>query len=190
MPHPLRTPLRIFVAAYPAPDAALALVRAHANLFHDEQLAVRARRDTPTSQVHVTLHFVGEVAPAELDEVRESVERSVAGLPAFAMAFHELRSLPARGPARLVAASAQSCTTLDEVRRRLVKRLAWNPRAQREVFLPHATLSRFAAPQAEVAIERSIDPVVTTQIASVELVRSILKPGGAEHVLVERFPLT
>ena len=174
-------PLRLFVAAYPPPAVSETL------LGRCTSITLPPHRLTPPEQVHMTLHFLGDVPIPELPEVEESVRRSAAGLGAFELRITRLRSLPERGPARLVAAEADEHPTLAEVHRRLVHRLAMKPRA-RDRFLPHFTLLRFTGGGAPVNIEQPMDPVVF-EMREIVLVRSVLKPSGAEHAEVIRAPL-
>lgn len=171
-------PLRLFVAAYPPADIASAMLGAC------RALELPAHRLVPPEQVHLTLHFVGDTPAAELDEVEESVRRSVAGLEPFFMRVVGVRRLPERGPARLVAAEAQSHPTLNEIHRRLVHRLALKPRG-RERFLPHFTLARFAGGGAHAAVGGPAGPW-EFELSDVVLVRSVLHPSGAEHEEVMR----
>lgn len=176
-----RGTLRLFVAAYPPPEIADRLL----GLLRSKTLPVH--RPVPAAQVHLTLHFIGDTSERELNSVRESVARSAAGLPAFDLAVSGLATLPERGEARLVAAVADLHPTALELHRRLVRRLARTPRPG-ERFTPHLTLCRFNPPVRGLRISEPFPPL-SWRIAAVRLVRSVLKPGGAEHAAVGEFAL-
>lgn len=174
--------LRLFVALYPPGELTQAMCRSL------EALDLPPFRATPPAQVHLTLQFIGERSERELDEVRESVERSAAGLRPFALTPLRLRSLPERGPARLVACETDAPADLLEIQRRLARRLARSPRERAgDAFLPHLTLARFRSPVA-VRVDHPLD-LTAFPVDAILLMRSILKPGGAVHAELARYPL-
>lgn len=174
--------LRLFAAIYPPPSAVGRL------LEHLRSASTPEHRETPPEQVHLTIQFIGDRSSHELDDVKESVRRSAAGLPAFRLLPLHLRTLPSRGPARLIACETDVPPALLELHRRLSHRLARNPRDRDdERFLPHLTLCRFTSPRPfrlELAVDGPEFPVT-----EVMLVRSVLKPQGAIHAEVLRIPL-
>lgn len=176
-------PLRLFVAVYPPSDASERLA-ASASVE-----GLPAHRVVPSRQLHMTLHFIGEVWPNRLDATVESVERSAAGLRAFSLRASRIITLPERGPARLIAAETDAPPPLLELHDRLVHRLARSVKArERGRFLPHITLLRFAAPVDGVARSDTI-PAVEFDVSDVHLVRSRLKATGAEHESIHRVKL-
>jgi 2'-5' RNA ligase len=175
--------LRLFVAIYPPPQIAAALLEAIRGLD------LPPHRPVPPEQVHMTLQFIGDTAPEELDAVVESVGRAGGGLGPFSLQPQRLVRLPERGPARLVAAESDGPATLLELQRRLALRLAHGGARQRpgEGFRPHLTLCRFRSPRAM----RPLDHPLHVGCFAVErfvLMRSTLRPSGAEHEEVASFP--
>lgn len=146
-------------------------------------------------QVHLTAQFIGDTASRELDSVIESVRAAAAGAPHFSLTVESLIALPARGPARLVAAATDAPAPLLELHRRLAHRLARIARRDSaDRFLPHITLGRFAPPRTiHEAERRALDTHAPTglcfEVASVKLMRSTLHPTGAEHHEVTRCEL-
>jgi 2'-5' RNA ligase len=140
--------LRVFVAAYPPAGTARTLADAAA------ALALPAHRATPPDQVHLTLQFVGDVDPRDLDALLESAERAAAAVSPLAVAPDRLVTLPERGPARLVAAAAPAVPALAELVLRLAARLAREP--SRSPYLPHLTLLRFRAPARGLRIDAPV----------------------------------
>jgi 2'-5' RNA ligase len=173
--------LRLFVAAYPPREAAvliLALLR---------PLRLADHRPTPPEQLHMTLQFIGDTPESQMAAVRESVERSAAGVRAFSLRPARLMTLPKRGAPRLVALETDLPAGLAEIQRRLVSRLATEPRRERD-FTPHMTLCRFS----HNAHAADLDALVTLPpfgVNIIHLMRSTLKPEGAEHHAVKSFPL-
>lgn len=166
-------PYRIFIAAYPPPATVDALSASAA------ALELPPHRVTPVDQVHLTLQFVGDVDPRDLEEVIESAERARMGIAEFELSPDRLIAIPDRGPARLVAASAPEVKPLSELVGRLATRLARKPQKERP-FLPHLTLLRFRSAVPGFELEIPIEPVPFT-VDRISVMQSILKAGGAEH---------
>jgi 2'-5' RNA ligase len=167
--------LRMFVAIRPPPEHVERL------LAQMEALDLPPHRTTPIEQVHLTLLFIGDVPTHALDATIESVQRAAAGLPGFRLAPQRLITLPRRGPSRLVAAETDAPPTLLELHRRLVTRLASSPRERTgDRYTPHLTLCRFRSSAEDVRIDQ---PIVKEPFdaARIVLMRSTLRPSGAEH---------
>lgn len=178
--------LRLFVAIYPTAEAARDLLRALGRL---DLPPVATYRATRPEQVHMTVQFIGDTEERELAEVEESVSRSAAGLEPFMLTPARLVTLPERGPPRLVVAVTDAPPGLLELQRRLASRLARTPRPKTgDRFLPHMTLCRFtgAAKAPRVAEPLQAAPF---EVREVVLMRSVLRPAGAEHVEVSRVAL-
>jgi 2'-5' RNA ligase len=167
---------RLFVALYPPPEVAAALLK--------ELAALRLPniRPTPVEQLHLTLQFIGDTDPRELDDVCESVERSTSGLAPASIGVTGLISLPERHAPRLVAAELEAHPTLLELHRRLALRLARNAKERsRDRFLPHMTLGRFTSaggPRVQKVLDAQSLKFDFTEAV---LVESVLHPKGAEH---------
>jgi 2'-5' RNA ligase len=169
--------VRVFVAAYPPAEVAMWLRR------EVERLALTP--GTWASDPHLTLQFVGPVGRPELDSIRESVERAASGLARFVVRPIRLVLLPQCGP-RLIAAELSQPSTLAELHHRLAQRLARTP--ERGTYLPHITVMRWNGPK-----PTPIEPVAVDgpefEVCEVCLMRSVLRPDGAEHHLLGRVRL-
>ncbi len=177
---------RLFVAVYPPADLAV-LCQAMLEPLIRDTLA----RFVPVEQVHLTLQFV---AGGRLDEVTEAVRHAVSGIPA-PQTLTALRPIllpqgdSAHTPPRLVALEVQVSPGLLEIQRRLARRLAGAGRADPgDRYLPHMTLCRFGPGQIDAATVESIasarlpeEALREVSIRTVLIVRSILRPEGAEH---------
>jgi RNA 2',3'-cyclic 3'-phosphodiesterase len=167
--------LRLFVAIYPPPEVADAMLHALS------ALVLPPSRATPGEQVHLTLQFIGDTPAKGLDAAIESVQRAAAGLVAFALSPWRLIRLPERGPARLIAMETDAPPTLLELHRRLVVRLARNVKDRNaERFRPHLTLCRFKSPASGVIVDHATN-VPAFDVRRVMLMRSTLGPQGATH---------
>jgi len=183
---PARPPknLRLFVAAYPPPETAVALLASLA------QLDLPPNRLVAPEQVHVTLHFIGETPESKVDAIAETVRHAAGGLDSFVLTPLQLITLPQRPMVRLVAASTDRPAALLELQRRLVTRLARNPRHRAgDRFRPHMTLCRLGSPAKLAAIEvpLAVPPFLVKEIV---LVSSTLRPQGAHHETVRVIDLS
>lgn len=175
---------RLFVAIYPPADA----LRKHLGLL--QTLALPSHRPVPLDQIHLTVHFIGDRPSADLPALIESVSRSVAGLRPFELSPQRLQTLPQKPPARLIALLCDEHPILSEVNGRLVMRCASKPRRSDDRhFLPHLTLSRFASPARDLAIDEAVTGSPWT-VDRVALMRSHLHASGARHVQIASFELT
>jgi len=171
--------MRLFVAIYPPIGVARAMLQTL------RAVGLAEHREALDERVHMTLQFVGDTDERQLDEVTESVERAAAGIGAFELRPVALVSLPERGEPRLVAMKTDAPPEILEIQRRLAKRLARRPQ-ERQGFLPHLTLCRFVG--AAVRVDREVE-LEAFRVDAVCLMNSKLRPGGAEHVEVERVRL-
>ena len=170
-----RTNLRLFVAIYPPPEVIAKLLGALQS--HD----LPEYRLVPPEQVHVTLHFIGDMPTKQLDTTIESVERATVGISAFDLTVQRLITLPQRGPARLVGVETDRPPELLEIQRRLVTRLARSPRRDStDRFRPHLTLCRFKKPTQGIELASPFDST-SFVVEKVALMRSTLHPDGAQH---------
>jgi 2'-5' RNA ligase len=178
-----RNTFRLFVAIYPPVEVARALVELL------RRLELPPHRVVPLEQVHVTLQFIGDTPAAQIDEVKESVERSTAGVRRFDLRPSLLIKLPQRGTARLIAAEADRPPELMEIQRRLATRLARSARRNpSDRFRPHMTLCRFRSPSPMPRIDDKLqfEPFAVDRV---RLMKSTLRPEGAQHEELAAYPL-
>ncbi len=170
---------RFFVAAYPSPgflDASEAIL---------STLALPDHRVVPREQVHLTLQFIGQRDDRELRAAVTSIERSASGLGPIDLVPLRLIGLPP-GASRIAAIETDAPPALVELHRRLAHRLARSTRPDgADRFLPHITLARLRSPAPIEPLAVAL-PVFT--IREIALVRSVLKPDGAEHTIAATVP--
>jgi RNA 2',3'-cyclic 3'-phosphodiesterase len=179
-------PMRLFVAIYPPEETRRAMMDVLRTMNPPPD---PRHRLTPTDQVHMTVQFIGDTADCEVDNVIESVSRSASGVGGFQVKPRRLITLPERGPVRLIAMETDAPAPLLELHRRLAMRLAKTPRAKTgDRFLPHLTLCRFSGEARAERVDHAValDPF---RVESLGVMRSILKPTGAEHIRMAEIPL-
>lgn len=177
------TTVRLFVAGYPPAG----VVEGYIDFVRG--LGLPDHRETPADQVHLTLQFIGQTQTRDLGRVTESVARSVSGIGAFKVRPSRLLSLPGRGAARVVALELEAPSEVYELHRRLSHRLTRRTRKDAtDRFVPHLTLCRFRRPAAGLRVEEVVG-FAPFEIGEARLMRSVLRPDGAEHRLVQVFGL-
>ena len=183
MPPSARNVFRLFVAVHPPTEIVRELVAALSRLELPDYRAV------PVEQVHITLQFIGDTPAPQLNETTESVRRSTEGVKGFDLQPRLLIRLPERGRARLIAAEADRPPGLMEIQRRLAGRLARSARRNpSDRFRPHLTLCRFRSPTNLARIDEPLE-VEPFAVREISLMRSTLRPQGAQHDVVASFSL-
>lgn len=141
------------------------------------------------SAYHITLRFLGDIAPQRVAPLVEGVASEVAPVPPFELRLGALGALPSLRRPRVVMLALEPQAPLEALAKaveRGVARAGFEPESRR--FRGHLTLGRVrrAAPPLEdpplsKETEFSVDEVV--------LFRSDLRSSGALHTPLERMPL-
>ncbi len=174
---------RLFVAAYPTVEWS------HTAIETVRSLDPPPHRIPSPGTVHLTLQFIGDVIPKDLDAVIESVHRSAAGIGPFQMTPERLITLPTRGDARLIAVRTDRPPGVLEIHRRLAVRLSRSlRRTQADRFLPHLTLARFNGPAVGFRIDQpsDLDPF---PVDNIRLMESRFLQSRVEHHEIDRVEL-
>lgn len=174
---PERRTLRVFFALWPDAAAARALDACGAKL-QGQCGGRRMRRDT----LHLTLSFVGEVAPAHVAALRALAARI--SVPAFDFPLDECGSW--QGHRIVWLAPAQPVAALDALACALdagLRAASFTPDAR--VFNPHVTLLRNAR-AAPVPLREAVLQWAARDYC---LVASERTPTGAHYRVLGRWPL-
>lgn len=170
---------RLFVAIAMPPDVADALDR----LGHGFPDA----RWTDLDDLHLTVRFIGDVDHSTFYEIGELL--AGISLPPFDLELCGIGQFPARGPLRQLWIGVSANPALERLRR-LVDRYVVEAGVQREhrKFVPHVTLARFRQPPPEPRLatylyRHSLVRLPPFPVDSFGLYSTILRAGGAEHVL-------
>lgn len=182
--------VRAFVAIGLPGEDTLALQGAQEALRHAAgPIAVKWARP---SRMHLTLRFLGDIADDVVGPLGSALADALAPLPPFELALDGLGGFPSPERARVIWAGIGG--DLDALRRAsgiaraIAGRLA--PRGEERDFVPHLTLGRVgeAGPAERAALASALASVrpqaLSWRVDSVRLMRSILKPEGAEHSIL------
>ncbi|HWG85061.1 MAG TPA: RNA 2',3'-cyclic phosphodiesterase [Deinococcales bacterium] len=134
-------------------------------------------------QFHVTLLFLGSVASEELERVRQAGAAVASQQAPFAARLRGTGFFPNEGSPRVWFAKAEG-EGFAPLAAALTERLG---NGESEDFKAHVTLARKKGPAARPG------PVVFNldwEVASIDLVRSVLLPAGPAYQVLESFPLS
>ena len=142
--------------------------------------------------LHVTLKFIGEVAPQELDEIRVILSNVLAS-QSVTLNFHGLGFFPDENHPRVLWTGANASTNLQSLAAEIDQSLE-KIEIPREIraFTQHLTLARFEPPgiseQLRSAIRRNADRSFGSCATNeFHLFESKLKSSGAEYTTVQSF---
>ncbi len=159
-----------------------------------QRLAVQAPagvRWVNPAGMHLTLKFLGDVEPKQLDGIIEAMAQPAVGVSPFSLHLSGLGMFPnERRPKVLWAGVRGSLDSLEQLQAQIdetVSRLGF-PRENRP-FSPHLTLGRVREPVSSGLVRRISAAMTSTSLGptepwladSVHLMRSILAPGGASY---------
>lgn len=125
-------------------------------------------------QMHVTLHFLGEMKPEDillLKRVMEDVDA-----PRFDLSITGIGTFPSKGPPRIVWAGVQQQPLLEALQQELGESLQESISFQPEQrpYHPHITLARIKSPARRHQLEDYFDHETTFSIPAVPIDRFVL----------------
>ena len=177
--------MRLFVAAIPPPALAQRLAEAAASIAPPEL------RLTPPANLHVTIHFLGEVEPDAVPALEADLAAAAAPHTPTELTLDAITPGPPRRP-RMLWATAKATpgytVIVGDVGAATAAR-APNARGARP-GTPHLTLARLRG-RADLRRWPGAQPLedASFPVTELALVRSELGPGGPTHTTITTFPL-
>ena len=158
------------------------------------QFLLPIARPLPVENFHLTLVFLGEQTEDRLEELHIALEQITA--PPVVLQIEGLGVFGGDKP-RIVHATIRPDPPLTRLQARIARAadMCGIARDTRR-FTPHVTLGRFAPGEGSApALARAIGQIGALQIAPFTaghfaMMRSILRPDGAVHDELARYPLT
>jgi 2'-5' RNA ligase len=180
--------IRAFIASDLSDEAQRSLRAAIDDLRGD--ISAGAVRWTPVENIHLTLKFLGDVNPADVDGLKETLKKIAPTYPALEVKFEQLSAFPSPRRPRVIVMNLDSTQNLFDLQKQLDRATAELGYAgdERE-FTPHLTLGRVSrniGPLEFTKISRALmnhnqlQPFIST-LEAVHLYRSDLLPGGAKY---------
>ena len=151
-----------------------------------------AVRWVPMDNMHLTLKFLGDVSPANVEMLSQMLRAEVDLFQCFDMHLRGLGAFPNTKRPRVIYVGIQAPPTLDALQRGIesaARRLGYE--SEERGFSPHLTVGRIkhalrvtGAEQQTIrrALEEArIDSLGTARVDSVHLYKSDLKPTGSVY---------
>ena len=175
---------RLFIAISPPPDI-LYFLR---GLGH----GIPGARPTPEEQMHLTLHFLGEVEGTLFKDIREALFEVKHG--PFSLQISGVGHFPPRGKPKVIWAGLQPSDELIRLHKRVASELrACGVVPEKRKYSPHISLARLRnSPLHRVTAFLAGNSFLSSppfMVDSFHLFSSQLGPKGALHTLEETYPL-
>ena len=189
--------IRVFIAV-PLPQP---LLRELASLQRrlGDQVPDRGVRWVRPESIHLTLKFLGDTSTEKLPEIKRALTAVARNVPVCTFSVAGLGCFPNPRCPRVVWVGVQEPTgrlaALQDSIEEVLTPLGYEPEGRG--FTPHLTLGRVRRKVARSDVERVGEVVSGTAVGLLAevsadrfaLIRSVLKPSGAEYTTLEEFPL-
>ena len=155
-------------------------------------------RWVPTSNIHLTLKFLGGVSPANVELLTQMLSVEVSQHQSFALKFGGLGAFPNPRQPRVIWIGIQAPVGLEALQHGIEAAAATlGYPSEKRPFSPHLTIGRVkqnAGPAGIQKIRIALDETTvgelgTAQVIAVHLFKSDLKPTGAVYTRLFSAPL-
>ncbi|MCB9100043.1 MAG: RNA 2',3'-cyclic phosphodiesterase [Anaerolineales bacterium] len=158
-------------------------------------------RWTASQNIHLTLHFLGDIQSDELDQINNALQTSTQTAQSFSLTLGELGCFPNMRRPRILWVGVHGETQpLIALHRRLGVALqtAINFTPESRPYAPHLTIGRVNSggparhiPQLSqmLATEQAVGRLVTFEVDHISLIKSELKPTGSIYTPLTRVSL-
>jgi 2'-5' RNA ligase len=159
------------------------------------QVADKRPRWVRPENLHVTLKFIGEVAPAKLEGMRGALG-AIRSDALADLKFRGLGFFPNANHPRVLWAGVDASPNLTALAGDIDRALESQGIAREQrAFAPHLTLARFEPPglheRLRIAIQKNAEREFgSLQTREFHLIESKLKPSGAEYTTIASFPFS
>lgn len=155
-------------------------------------------RWAPVENMHLTLKFIGDVSPANVELLSQMLTAETMGCAPFRMQIGGLGSFPTSRRARVIWVGIQAPAALASLQRGIesaAARLGYE--SETRPFSPHLTIGRVRQPisasdqqRVRAALEQTqVGHLGAAAVTAVHLYKSDLKPSGAEYTCLFSAPL-
>lgn len=154
----------------------------------------RGVRQVPSPQMHVTLHFLGDVDDGDCEALQESLVR--VRLEPFTIAIRGVGVFPPRGRPSVLWAGVAESGPLSALHAAVAAEIeACGLGVERRPYVPHVTLARLTPAVPKAWTSRFLGDVAGLAIDDLpvdrfRLYESVKRDGATEHSVRATFPLT
>lgn len=183
--------LRTFIAAKIEPAPSLIQITEELKSNFTGEPVKWAEKDN----LHLTLKFLGDTLPSQVDEISEELNQVAKMSSAFSFRLQGLGFFKNRGMPRVLFVHITEGEVLQKLATEIDNRMAnlgFQP--EKRPFKPHLTLARIKYLKNKKAFYEAVEKyrstfMQTTEINELVFYRSILKPEGAEYLPLNMFKL-
>lgn len=179
--------LRLFIAVEIPAEIQQKVYKETSNLRRSLESLVRW---VPAENLHLTLKFLGDVAPSNVEFLMQMLRQEAEAVPCFNMQLTGLGSFPSLKRPRVIYIGIQAPAALDSLQHGIEsasRRLGYE--SEERSFSAHLTLGRVkqnanSTDQQKIrrAIESTqVDLLGSARVDSVHLFKSELKPSGSVY---------
>jgi len=147
-------------------------------------------RWVPSKNIHLTLKFLGDISPANLEVLTKILQAELKRHSSFEMCIGSLGAYPSIRRPRVIWVGVKapaSLTTLQSCIEAETRRLGYS--AEERPFSPHLTIGRVShhinnqqvSQVAEALLANKVGELGSVNVESVHLFRSDLQPAGAVY---------
>ena len=180
--------LRAFFAVDLGPDVRKRLARAVSTL----PLGETSARPVKADNLHITMHFLGDIADEEVMVAHEAGARAVADFAPFELSIGEIVCVPPEGKLRMLWANVNDpAGQLADLYMALGEQLGPEGfRVDHRPFNPHVTLTRFRSPPRDDAVQQAVADAMksfgSVMVDELVLYTSQLTKGGPVYSALAR----
>jgi 2'-5' RNA ligase len=148
----------------------------------------------PEENIHITLKFLGSTDEAIIEEIKESLHRSVAACRPFSIRIAGAGYFPAGRRPRVVWIGIDDAGALPDLLRDIEKEMVkFGYEEEKRPFSPHLTIGRVRSDKRMTEMLKRLDAFRETrfgeaEIREITLMKSELRPAGAEYSSLAEIP--
>lgn len=191
--EPASRPWRLFCAIDLTSKARDRVVQHVANLR--EKVPEASASWSRAENIHLTIKFIGEVAPTRAADLSQAACRAIAGMTRFEFELEGAGSFPKQGPPKVLwIGIVDALGKLSELYRRLEEECARGGFAKEpRAFHPHLTVARLRKPHGARTLAAAHKELgfqsLTVPVTELLVIRSELSSQGSKYTVVSRHEL-
>lgn len=178
--------MRAFIAVFPPAEVQQSLHDAAKDLFPTDTVRI-----VSAANIHLTLKFLGEIPPEELEVVKESLSSLSTRHEPFDAQISGFGAFPTTNKARIlwagIEAGAESFRSLAHDVEASLGRIGF--RREPRSFKPHLTLGRVRKRSLDLDLREESPVDLSFHVGEAMLVRSLLERSGPVYETLAAWPL-
>jgi 2'-5' RNA ligase len=144
----------------------------------------------PVENLHITLHFMGNVAQAKIPDLLHEVQKNITELPVFDIEFLYLQYFPQTKHPRVLSIVIRPSPKLIKLVTQIGKGIvACDLPIQDRPYIPHITLGRLKLPPHPPVFERQAVKLPPFTATHITLFQSVTTEIGSKYIGLEKLNL-